>query len=244
MATGLQQADVTVVDDRTSEQLALLRRCFEQAYGRVDLLSQQPVSTADLRTDETIELLVTAGSLDKEVYGNRLVFLRVAKELDGSLAWLAAVRTFLPEQSPFAGLEQLPTLAGSTSLRDAFDPKELASLAPGHALQEWLHIDEVTKRTLWHTVSSGQYDSPLFCGGAIFSSSAQMLQGLGSVDAAGHFERRMLLGRDVVFPDEFYIEGEMFPRRWPKPVQTFIEGVFGNDRSDELPIGMRRTTAP
>ncbi len=244
MATGLQQADVTVADDRTSDQLAFLRYCFEQAHHAVGLLSQQPVSTADLRTGEMIELLVTAGGRDVEAYGSRLVFVRVAREPDGSLAWLAAVRTFLPEQSPLAGLQQVPTLAGNTLLRSAFDPAELASLAPAHALQEGLHTDEVTKKTLWHTVSSGQYDSPLFCGGATFSSSAEMLRGLGSVDAAGHFERRILLGRDVAFPDEFYIEGEMFPRRWPKPVQTFVEGVLGEDRSDEMPIGMRRVSAP
>jgi hypothetical protein len=240
METGLHHADLIVAEHRASDQLAFLGYCFEQAYRCVDLLSQQPVSTADLHMGEAIELLVTAGGLDLEVYGSRLVFVRVKQEPDGSLAWLAAVRTFARDESPLKAADGAPGLRTGSSARSLFDPALIPAIVIPEALQESLHTDEVTKKALWRIVSWGQYDSPSFCGGATFSSTGGMLHGLGSADELGRFERRILPGRDAAFPDEFYIEAEIFPRRWPKPVRTFVEGVFGEDRSDEFPIGMRR----
>jgi hypothetical protein len=242
MQAGEFRIPVAMSEQEIRARLEFLCSCFEEAFSAVGALELQPVSTAELRPAERVELLVTAGSIAEEVYGNRLVFTRVSKEPDRSLTWLMAVRSFSPQSSPLSALAGMPVLKPGVSVQSLFDPEMVPSLVDPAELKEFLHSDNNTKKTLWHIVTFGRYDSFVFCGGALFSSGEDMLQGFGCVDLYGQPQRQIVPGRDVAFPDEVLIGAEFIPRRWPKPVSTFIEGVFGEDRSNEMPIGMRRVS--
>jgi hypothetical protein len=224
-------------------RVEFLRACFHEAFCAADALTDQAVSTTDLRPGERLELLVTAGSADEELYCNRLVFLRVESERAGSITWRMAIRTFLPAASPLSFEEGRPVLARGVRASTVFAPAAVAAADEAN-LHESFHVDELSMRLAWHIVSYGACESPLFYGAAMFMSAPEMLHGLGSAGPSGRFQADIAIGREVVFPDETYAPGELIPRRWAKPVRAFVAGVFGEDRSNEMPVGLRRTSAP
>ena len=244
MALESQHAEASVLTQASRDQWEFLQYCYEEAHRSVELLQLQPVSTLDLAPGEAIQLLVLAGGRNVEVYGQRLVFVQVTKEADGNLTWLSAVRSFTPDQFSLTSAAETCVPQSAALFAPLFDPDVLASIAVPEALQESVHVDEVTKRSFWRIVTFGQHDMPVFCGAASFLSGEYMLAGLGSLDASGKLQRSLVPDRDVSFPGELYIGSEIFPRRWPKPVRAFIDGVFGEDRSDEMPLGMRRAFTP
>ena len=240
-ATRLMIAEVAP-PPTTTGRAEFLRACFQEAFRAADALTDQAVSTTDLHPGERLELLMTAGSADEELYCNRLVFLRVERERAGSVTWRMAVRSFSQAGSPLSFVEGRPILAGGAKASTVFAPEAIAA-ADDASPQESFHVDEVSMRPAWHIVFHGTYESPAFFGAAMFLSGAEMLHGLGSAGPSGRFQADIVIGRDVVFPDEVYAPGVFFPCRWAKPIRTFVTGVFGEDRSNEMPVGMRRTRA-
>ena len=171
MDVGPRQAAATALEQGSADQWAFLQYCYQEACRCVDLLQQQPASTADLVPGEAIELLVLAGSPDSEVYGHRLVFVRVTALPDRNLNWLAAVRSFTPDEFPVLLGAETSVTGSTVSLHTVFDPEVLNRIAIPEALQESVHTDEVTRRTFWRIVTFGQYDSPILCGAASFLSA-------------------------------------------------------------------------
>lgn len=217
-----------------------LRACFRDAARSGESLTDRSVSATDLRPGERLELLMTAGSAHEELYFNRLVFLRVDREGPGSVAWSMAVRSFGRAGSPVSVVNGRPVLVPGIGAGSVFAPAAIADVDDS-SLQESSHVDDLSLRPAWHSVCGAAYESPAFFAAAVFLSGAEMLHGLGSAGSSGRFRADITIGRYVVFPDEVYSPGVLFPWRWAKPVRAFVAGVFGEDRSNGMPLGMRRT---